>query len=75
MYLFACFDSVKDNIFQANLEPKIKLFEKCLKQWQHRKLTLMGKITVIKIMLSQNLYMFFPLYLIQIKLLLNISKR
>ena len=26
----------KDNIFRANLEPKIKLFEKCLKQWQHR---------------------------------------
>ena len=50
----------KDNIFRANLEPKITLFEKCLKQWQHRKLTLMGKITVIKIMLSQNLYMFFP---------------
>ena len=38
----------KENIFRANLEPKIKLFEKCLKQWQHRKLTLMGKITVIK---------------------------
>ena len=38
----------KDNIFRANLEPKIKLFEECLKQWQHRKLTLMGKITVIK---------------------------
>ena len=36
-------------IFRANLEPRIKLFEKCLKQWQHRKLTLMGKITVIKI--------------------------
>ena len=28
--------------------PKIKDFEACLKQWQHRKLTLMGKITVIK---------------------------
>ena len=38
----------KDNILRANLEPKIKLFEKCLKQRQHRKLTLMGKITVIK---------------------------
>ena len=38
----------KDNIFRANLEPKMKLFEKCLKQWQHRKLTLMGKITVMK---------------------------
>ena len=36
------------HIFQANLEPNIVLFEKCLKQWQHRKFTLMGKITVIK---------------------------
>ena len=42
------FGTNKENIFRANLEPKIKLFEKCLKQWQHRKLTLMGKITVIK---------------------------
>ena len=41
------FCTYKDNIFRANLEPKIKLFEKSLKQWQHRKLTLMGKITVI----------------------------
>ena len=38
----------KSHIFQANLEPKIVLFEKCLKQWQHRKLTLMSKITVVK---------------------------
>ena len=44
----------KENIFRANLEPKIKLFEKCLKQWQYRKLTLMGKITVINIMHFQN---------------------
>lgn len=42
------FKTTKDNIFQSNLEPKIKEFEKCLHQWQHRKLTLMGKITVIK---------------------------
>ena len=42
------FGTNKENIFRANLKPKIKLFEKCLKQWQHRKLTLMGKITVIK---------------------------
>ena len=33
---------------EKNLLPKIKDFEACLKQWQHRKLTLMGKITVIK---------------------------
>ena len=37
----------KTHIFQA-LELKMVLFEKCLKQWQQRKLTLMGKITVIK---------------------------
>ena len=34
--------------FQTNLESKIKHFESCLKQWQHRKLTLTGKVTVIK---------------------------
>lgn len=42
------FKTNKDNIFAANLEPKIKEFETCLKQWQHRKLTLMGKIVVVK---------------------------
>ena len=38
----------KEDIFKLNLEPKLKLFQNILKQWQHRKLTLMGKITVIK---------------------------
>jgi hypothetical protein len=33
---------------QKNLEPKIDAFKNCLKQWQHRKLTLLGKVTVIK---------------------------
>ena len=42
------FNTNKRNIFLSNLEPKIKEFEKCLQQWQHRKLTLMGKIVVIK---------------------------
>lgn len=42
------FHTNKRNIYSANLEPKIKEFEKCLQQWQHRKLTLMGKIVVIK---------------------------
>ena len=42
------FTTVKANLFQANLEPKIINFENCLKQWHHRKLTLKGKITVIK---------------------------
>ena len=42
------FNTNKRNIFLSNLEPKIKEFEECLQQWQHRKLTLMGKIVVIK---------------------------
>ena len=40
------FDSRKS--FELNLEPKIEAFKNCLKQWQHRKLTLMGKVTVVK---------------------------
>ena len=31
-----------------NFNSKINDFKNCLKQWMHRKLTLMGKITVIK---------------------------
>ena len=31
-----------------NIEPKLQDFKNCLKQWQNRKLTLIGKITVIK---------------------------
>ena len=31
-----------------NLTPKLEEFKTCLKQWQHRKLTLLGKVTVIK---------------------------
>ena len=42
------FHTNKQNIFLANLDPKIKEFEKCLQQWQQRKLTLLGKIVVIK---------------------------
>ena len=30
------------------MEPKIQEFNNCLESWQHRKLTLMGKITVLK---------------------------
>ena len=33
---------------KLNLDPKIEHFKNCLKQWQHRKLTLLGKVTVIK---------------------------
>ena len=36
------------NIFKSNLIPKVEAFCNCLKQWQHRKLSLLGKITVIK---------------------------
>ena len=42
------FTTKKENIFQLNLKPKIRDFRKCLQQWQHRILTLMGKTTVIK---------------------------
>ena len=45
----------KENIFHLNLKPKILDFRKCLQRWQHRKLTLMGKITVIKPLLSLSL--------------------
>ena len=37
------FHTNKQNIFLANLDPKLKEFENCLQQWQHRKLTLMDK--------------------------------
>ena len=30
--------------FKLNLHPKIEEFKNCLKQWEHRKLTLLGKI-------------------------------
>ena len=39
-------DSIKTS--KNNLDTKIEDFKKCLKQWQHRKLTMMGKITVVK---------------------------
>ena len=42
------FHTENKNIYALNLEPKIKEFNNCLKSWQHRKLTLMGKITVLK---------------------------
>ena len=44
---------------KLNLEKKISQFETCLKQWQHRKLTLMGKVTVVKKCTPKtNLYTF-----------------
>ena len=54
MALGMTFTTNKDFIFEVNLEPKINNFENCLKQWQHRRLTLMGKITVIKSLHYQN---------------------
>ena len=41
------YTDTKQNLLQ-NIKPKLQDFKNCLKQWQHRKLTLMGKITVIK---------------------------
>ena len=42
------FKTNKENVLFSNMEPKIKEFERCLQQWSHRKLTLMGKIVIIK---------------------------
>ena len=39
---------------EQNLYPKLNDFTNCLKRWQHRKLTLMDKITVIKLLPCQN---------------------
>ena len=36
------------NIFKSNIIPKVEAFCNCLKQWQHMKLSLLGKTTVIK---------------------------
>ena len=44
------FSTDKKNILDKNIVPKIQEFKNCLKQWQHHKLTLLGKITVIKSM-------------------------
>lgn len=38
-------NTIKQNL-TLNLEPKLLNFENCSKQWQHRKLTLNGKVTV-----------------------------
>ena len=46
--MFFCNKIDNNNIFLLNILPKIDAFCNCLKQWQHRKLSLIGKITVIK---------------------------
>ena len=46
-----CSSNVKhdyNHTFKLNLQQRIDAFCYCLKQWQHRKLSLIGKITVIK---------------------------
>ena len=58
-------DTLKTNT--CNLETKIVDFKQCLKQWQHRKLTLMGKITVVKTFA-------FPKLVYPLTVLKNISK-
>ena len=42
------FKTNREKSLSSNLEPKIIEFEKSLMQWRHRKLSLMGKIVVIK---------------------------
>ena len=42
------FSNDKEQNLKLNLMPKIDNFNNCLKQWQHRKLTLLGKVTVLK---------------------------
>ena len=42
------FTTNRSQTVNINLNPKIEEFKTCLKQWQHRKLTLIGKVTVIK---------------------------
>ena len=42
------FANDKEKLIENNLLPKLNDFENCLKRWNHRKLSLMGKITVVK---------------------------
>ena len=42
------FANDKQKLIENNLLPKLNDFENCLKRWNHRKLSLMGKITVVK---------------------------
>ena len=42
------FSNYNENMLNLNIIPKLQEFKNCLKQWQHRKLTLLGKVTVIK---------------------------
>ena len=42
------FSNEKDKLIENNLLPKLNDFVNCLKRWNHRKLSLMGKVTVLK---------------------------
>jgi len=42
------FSNDYDSMVKLNVTPKLNAFKNCLKQWQHRKLSLLGKSTVIK---------------------------
>ena len=42
------FSNDKQKLIENNLIPKLNDFVNCLKRWNHRKLSLMGKITVVK---------------------------
>ena len=42
------FTNNKDEILEYNFLNKVEDFKCCLKSWMHRKLTLLGKITVLK---------------------------
>ena len=42
------FSNYADVIVEKNIIPKVQEFKTGLKQWQHRKLILLGKVTVIK---------------------------
>ena len=42
------FSNDKQKLIENNLTPKLNDFVNCLKRWNHRKLSLMGKITVVK---------------------------
>ena len=42
------FTNNENETILKNILPKLQKFKNCLKSWQHRKLTLIGKITVLK---------------------------
>ena len=42
------FSNDKQKLIENNLLPKLNDFVNCLKRWNHRKLSLTGKITVVK---------------------------